>query len=80
MLRRDINTAEVQLLIVLHRSLTYTSPQVSVVIDPSDFSLKSASLLAGSDGDTHSLEPCAQMLVLLKSLRESLPHLPVADS
>ncbi|MEP7300602.1 MAG: putative selenate reductase subunit YgfK [Caldimonas sp.] len=66
--------------IVLNGALTYTSPQLSACIDPSDFSLQSASLVAGSEGDTHSLEPCAQMYVLLKSLRDSMPHLPVADS
>ena len=66
--------------IVLNGALTYTSPQLSASIDPSDFSLQSAGLVGGSEGDMHSLEPCAQMYVLLKSLRDSLPHLPVGDS
>ena len=66
--------------ILLNGTLSYTSPKLSASIDASDFSLHSAKLEGGSDGEMHSLEPCAQMLVLLKSLRDSLPHLPVADS
>ena len=66
--------------IVLNGALDYASPQLSACIDPLDFSLKSAQLAGAADGDTMSLEPCAVMYVLLKSLRDSLPHLPVADS
>lgn len=66
--------------IVLNTTLAYTSPQLSATIDPADFSLKDVELVGAREGDTISLEPCAQMIVLLKSLRDSMPHLPTADT
>lgn len=66
--------------IVLDETLTYTSPRLSARIDALDFSLESTQLVGENEGERLSLEPCAVMVALLKSLRDSVPHLPVADS
>ncbi len=66
--------------IVLNATLDYSSPQLSAHIAAADFSLQSTRLTGANEGDTLSLEPAAVLHVLLKSLRSSLPHLPVADS
>ncbi|NNJ78871.1 MAG: putative selenate reductase subunit YgfK [Xanthomonadales bacterium] len=65
--------------IELTGSLDYTAPAFSAQIDPHGFCVEQVIPLNGSSHDDGlSLEPCATMYVLLKSLVNSMPHLPCA--
>ena len=60
-------------------TMDYQGPLFSARLDPDTFELVEIEATAGArTGDTLSLEPCAAMYVLLKGLRQSLPHLPTA--
>ncbi|MCP3960456.1 MAG: FAD-dependent oxidoreductase [bacterium] len=60
--------------------LSYTSPAFSARLAVADFSLLEAAAGDGArDGQELSLEPCANMYVVLRGLSESMPHLPWAS-
>jgi putative selenate reductase len=61
--------------IELNGDLRYESPALTARIDPKDFSVAEASPNGGGDP---TLEPAASMYVMLKGLRESMPHIPTA--
>lgn len=62
--------------IELNGKLDYTGPAFRARIDPLTFEVEHAEV-TGRD-DTCSLEPCAEMFVLLKGIQRSLPFLPTA--
>ena len=62
--------------IELDTQLSYTGPWFRARIDPETFAIRQIESTAKDNGA--SLQPCASMYVLLKGLKESLPHLPVA--
>ena len=62
--------------IELNGSLDYTMPLCHVRLDPHSFAIQHVDALR--DFPACSLEPCAEMFVLLKGLQQSLPFLPPA--
>jgi len=61
--------------IELNGYLEYESPHLRARIEPYEFVVEECYSTA-ADGTAISLEPCATMFVLLKSLMESMPYLP----
>ena len=62
--------------IELNGSLDYSGPGFAVTLDPDTFNVARAEL---TRVDSLSLEPCADMLVLLRGLQQSLPFFPVLN-
>ena len=62
--------------IELNGKLDYAGPAVRARLHPDTFEIEHAEVLAGSG--PLSLEPCAEMYVLLKGVQQSLGFLPVA--
>jgi putative selenate reductase len=62
----------------LNGAVEYTAPDFSARLEPGTLRLLEAEMGVGvSDGDTFSLEPAADMYVLLRGLSDSMAHLPV---
>ena len=82
----DIPVIEARADGVTHRlemgeNLRYSSPALIAHLDPHDLSLIEATAgEAAEEGQALSLTVCASMVVLLRSLESSMPHLPRAAS
>jgi NADPH-dependent glutamate synthase beta subunit-like oxidoreductase len=64
----------------VHDDLRYTSPAFRARLDPKDFSLLEATAgESAEEGREATLEACASMYVVLRSVSESMPHLPWAS-
>ena len=63
--------------IELNETLDYYAPAFSARLDPQSFEVIEATS-TGNEG-SFSLQPCAEMYVLLKGIRQSIPYLPRAD-
>ena len=60
--------------------LRYRSPAVEAVLDPESFALRAATPRgAGGEGEALSLEQCAIMLTVLRSVGQLAPWLPCAE-
>ena len=60
--------------------LRYSSPAFQASLDPTDFSLLEATAgESAEEGRELTLEACASMYLVLRSLAESMPHLPWAS-
>jgi putative selenate reductase len=63
--------------LVLNGRLEYTAPQVGAVLDPDTLAvLRAAPGPAAAEGEVVSLAAAAEMLVLLRGLRSSMPQVP----
>ncbi len=56
----------------------YTAPTFRATLDASTLDLIEATATGAAEGDALSLEPAAVMVTLLRGVRGSMPHLPVA--
>ena len=63
--------------IELNGKLDYTGPSFSARLNPETFEVEQSNARDGADGPL-SLEPCAAMFVLLRSMQQSMPFLPTA--
>jgi putative selenate reductase len=64
----------------LNSHLYYTGPAFRARIDPRSFSVEHIEATPGGSGTGPvSLQSCATMYMLLKGLRDSMPHFPVAQ-
>ena len=67
--------------IALNLQLEYSGPSFSATLDSRSLAIKHIEASASQmEGGEPSLIPCATMFTLLKGLKESMPHLPVAGS
>ncbi len=67
--------------LMLNGAVEYTAPEFSARLEPGTLRLLEAEMGAGvADGDTFSLEPAADMYVLLRGLSDSMAHLPVVTA
>ncbi len=65
--------------LVMNGLLTYKSPKATLVVDPASFKVKETKAIATGAEGAISLRPCAEMYVLLRSFKESMPFFPTAQ-
>ncbi len=63
--------------LALNGAVEYTAPRFSATLDIDTLQLVEASPNGAADGEVLSLQPAADMFILLRGLQESMGHLPV---
>ena len=63
--------------LVLNGSVEYAAPAFTATLDSDTFKLLEATPTGAADGEVLTLEPAADMYILLKGLAGSMGHLPV---